>query len=91
MDIFQKLDTDQLELILSSKCTQSPLWLYLVCEELRVYGDFRTLTKKVKTVSTSVEGMLSAIFRRLISEDESGHLEKVNTFSQDILFMASTK
>ena len=43
-----------------------------------MYGDFRTLTKKVKTVSTSVEGMLKAVMKRLINEDESGNLKKVN-------------
>ena len=75
--IIQKLDGDQLQLLLDSKCTQSPLWLYLVCEELRVYGDFRTLTKRVKTVSTSVEGMLKAMLMRLINEDDTGCLEKV--------------
>ena len=52
-----------------------------------MYGDFRTLTKKVKTVTASVEGMLTAIFRRLISEDETGNLEKVNGYYESIYFM----
>jgi len=73
----QKLDPSQLKLILDSKVSESPFWLYLVCEELRVYGDFRTLTNRVKAITTSLDGTIEAILQRLISEDDTGFMEKV--------------
>ncbi|XP_045195384.2 TPR repeat-containing protein DDB_G0287407-like isoform X2 [Mercenaria mercenaria] len=72
----KRLDNDQLSLILDSKCSESPLWLYLICEELRIYGDFRSLTKHVQAVTTSTEGMIEAVLRRLIKEDDTNYMEK---------------
>lgn len=66
----KRLDGDQLNLILDSKCAENPLWLYFICEELRIYGDFRSLTKQVQAVTTSVEGLIETILRRLIKEDD---------------------
>lgn len=70
------LDTEQLKMITDSKCSESPLWLYLVCEELRIYGDFRTLTAQVKAVTSTFDGMMEAILQRLVSEDKLGFLQK---------------
>ncbi|XP_060585450.1 NACHT and WD repeat domain-containing protein 2-like [Ruditapes philippinarum] len=72
----KRLDNDQLSLILDSKCSQSPLWLYLICEELRIYGDYRSLTKHVQSVTTSIDDMIEAIVRRLIKEDDTKQMEK---------------
>lgn len=75
--MFQKLEPDQLQTILGSPCSQTPLWLYLVCEELRVYGDFRTLTSHVKLLTSSLEAVIKSMLERVISEDDTGYLEKV--------------
>ncbi|KAH3739637.1 hypothetical protein DPMN_046291, partial [Dreissena polymorpha] len=70
------LDSGQLQTIIDSKCSESPLWLYLVCEELRIYGDFRTLTNHLKAITTSLEGTVDAIVERLVSEDDTGCMER---------------
>lgn len=55
-----------------------PLWLAIACEELRVYGDFSTLTKKIKSIPGTLEGLLSAILDRLLKEDDTNCLHKVS-------------
>ncbi len=55
-----------------------PLWLSMACEDLRVFGDFATLTKKVKKLPQSLEGLIGQILDRLVAEDESKCLTKVS-------------
>jgi len=64
-------------MILGSVCSKTPLWLYLVCEELRIYGDFRTLSSHIQSLTTSLEAAIKHIVDRLISEDDTGCLKKV--------------
>ncbi|XP_052807899.1 telomerase protein component 1-like [Mya arenaria] len=71
----KRLDPKQLQLILDSKCSESPFWLYLICEELRIYGDFRTLTHRVQAITTSMAAALQAILTRLVDEDDTGAMK----------------
>ncbi|WAR08446.1 Y7407-like protein [Mya arenaria] len=73
----KRLDPKQLQLILDSKCSESPFWLYLICEELRIYGDFRTLTHRVQAITTSMAAALQAILTRLVDEDDTGAMKTV--------------
>ncbi|KAL4233724.1 hypothetical protein ACF0H5_008404 [Mactra antiquata] len=68
----KKLDSDQLNHIVESKCSTSPLWLYFICEELRIYGDFRSLTKQVHHITESMESTIRAVILRLIDDDDTG-------------------
>ncbi|XP_060081729.1 telomerase protein component 1-like [Ylistrum balloti] len=71
------LASDEIDEVLSQECVHNPLWVWLITEELRMFGDFRTLSSKIKSVSESVSSLLSSIIKRLISDDETGSMEKV--------------
>jgi hypothetical protein len=75
--LLQKLDSDQLSLIVSRPCATNPLWLKILSEELRIFGDFQTLDTKINQISDSVESLLTEIVDRLISEDSTGLVKKV--------------
>lgn len=73
----KQLDKDQLSLIVSRPCATNPLWLTMLLEELRMFGDFRTLDLKIEKVSDSVDSLLTDIVNRIIAEDETGLVKKV--------------
>lgn len=52
-----------------------------MCEELRIYGDFRTLTKRIQSLPESVDGFLRQILERLVQEDETDCMKKVSIVS----------
>ncbi|OWF51981.1 Telomerase protein component 1 [Mizuhopecten yessoensis] len=70
------LAPDEIDQVLSQSCVHNPLWVWLLTEELRMFGDFRTLSTKIKSVSDSVTSLLSSIIKRLITDDETGYMEK---------------
>ncbi|XP_071136458.1 TPR repeat-containing protein DDB_G0287407-like isoform X2 [Mytilus edulis] len=72
----KQLDKDQLSLIVSRPCATNPLWLTMLLEELRMFGDFRTLDSKIEKVSDSVDSLLTDIVNRIIAEDETGLVKK---------------
>ncbi|CAC5417156.1 unnamed protein product [Mytilus coruscus] len=72
----KQLDKDQLFLIVSRPCATNPLWLTMLLEELRMFGDFRTLDSKIEKVSDSVDSLLTDIVNRIIAEDETGLVKK---------------
>ena len=53
------------------------LWLSYASEELRVFGDFATLTRKIEGLPETLPGLLSHILDRLITEDTTQLMEKV--------------
>ncbi|KAK3098786.1 hypothetical protein FSP39_023098, partial [Pinctada imbricata] len=67
----KKLDGDQLETIVSQPCSQNPLWLWLLSERLRVFGDFRGLDDRIKLVSTSLDTFLWFTLTRIIEDDRN--------------------
>ena len=75
--MLQRLDMEQMSSLISHKGAAVPLWLGLACGELRVYGDFRTLTHKIQSLPDSLDGLLSVILDRLINEDETGQVKQV--------------
>ena len=64
-------------MIISRSCATNPLWITLMTEELRIFGDFRNLDKKIDQISDSVESLLTAIINRLINEDDEGFVKQV--------------
>ena len=38
-----------------------PLWLTIACEELRVFGEFRKLTKVIKDLPQDIIGLLELV------------------------------
>ncbi|XP_071951905.1 telomerase protein component 1-like isoform X2 [Antedon mediterranea] len=66
----KKLDEEQMTSLLSKESSQNPLWLSIACEELRVYGLFEKLTKKIKSFPDGLLSLLESVLSRF--EDESG-------------------
>lgn len=75
-----------MELILSKPNSLNPLWLTLLAEQLRTFGDFRTLDQHIKTLSDSVNGLLECILKDLVVNDDTGQMEKVKHTYTKVFF-----
>lgn len=64
------------------KNDRSPIWLFLACEELRVFGDFRHLQTKIESLPDDSTELSWYIVRRLINEDDEklGNVEKFTKY-----------
>ncbi|KAM3936475.1 telomerase protein component 1-like [Leptodactylus fuscus] len=71
------LSTEQLHELLQKSSSTNPLWISLACEELRVYGVFETLTKKIIELPDSLQGLLKSIIQRLVLEDDNNRVKKL--------------
>lgn len=76
----KQLDPGQMECLISLDASASPLWLALACEELRVFGVFEQVTKRIKELPDSIVGLLGLIFNRLIAEDETQKLQEAFSY-----------
>ncbi|XP_071801140.1 telomerase protein component 1-like isoform X2 [Asterias amurensis] len=74
------LDPEQLSLLTHSEGARNALWLSLTCEELRVFGVFQEVTTRIREMPGSLDGLIESILNRLISEDETGMVEKMLHF-----------
>ncbi|XP_050390408.2 telomerase protein component 1 isoform X1 [Patella vulgata] len=72
----KRLDEEQLDLLVNGTGVDNPLWIRLMCEELRVFGDFRNLTSKIRDLPKSLDELFSTIFTRLLAEDSTGCIKK---------------
>jgi len=59
---------NQMKLLLSKKEANNPLYLYLACEELRVFGVFEEVTTRIRNMSPTIAGLLQEILVRLEGE-----------------------
>ena len=59
---------NQMKLLLSKKEATNPLYLYLACEELRMFGVFEEVTMRIKSMSPTITGLLQEILGRLEGE-----------------------
>ncbi|XP_077998733.1 TPR repeat-containing protein DDB_G0287407-like [Glandiceps talaboti] len=66
----KKLDVQQNEKLLSKESSQNPLWLSIACEELRVHGDFSTVTEKIEELADGLLELLAQVLSRF--EQENG-------------------
>ncbi|XP_072035865.1 TPR repeat-containing protein DDB_G0287407-like isoform X2 [Amphiura filiformis] len=66
----KRLDQQQMSSLLSKDSSQNPLWLAIACEELRVYGDFSTVTDKINSLSDGLLDLLGQVLQRF--EQENG-------------------
>ena len=46
----KRLDSDQMNELVTKDGSSNPLWLTLACEELRVFGDFQQLLGKIESL-----------------------------------------
>ena len=52
------LSSTQLQLLLANPGTAILRWIYLACEEIRVFGAFETVTEFIKDIPSTVTGLL---------------------------------
>ncbi|XP_075066984.1 telomerase protein component 1-like [Mixophyes fleayi] len=71
------LSSEQLHQLLHESSSSNPLWLSLACEELRVFGVFEMLTKKIVGLPDTLQGLLGSIIQRLVQEDQSCRVKKL--------------
>lgn len=64
----KKLDSHQKRLLSENDGAATPLWLRLACEELRIYGDFSTLSTKIASFPGNLAAIIEDVFRRIQNE-----------------------
>lgn len=64
------LDEHQMRLLLKKAASDNPLFLIVACEELRVYGDFDTVSGKLESLAEQVETLFGQVLKRV--EDDHG-------------------
>ena len=55
----------------------NPLWMTLMCEELRIFGDFRMMDQKLMALPDTMDAFLAIVIQRLLTEDDTGYVKKV--------------
>eukprot|EP00049_Salpingoeca_infusionum_P022234 m.5625 g.5625 ORF g.5625 m.5625 type:complete len:1195 (+) comp5076_c0_seq1:208-3792(+) len=72
----KKLDDEQLTLVLDNLGAQSMIWLIMVCEELRTYGVFETVTQRIQALPPSCDDLATQVVKRLLEEDNNGLIRR---------------
>ena len=70
----KRLDPGQLELLLNKQSSDNPMWLSLATEELRVFGSFRELTNKIRTLPDGLAELEADILGRFERESDGPRL-----------------
>lgn len=66
--------------LLTNEGSSSPLWLTLACHELRIFGDFTTLSTTIQNLPSTLFGLLKDILQRLVREDDTELMSKVGSW-----------
>ncbi|KAH3757934.1 telomerase protein component 1 [Pelomyxa schiedti] len=64
----ERPENDQMGLLLKKKDASKPLYLIVACEELRVFGVFEQLSKKIQSFSETVALLFQDVLERLESD-----------------------
>lgn len=64
----KKLTNNQQTILLNKPGTSNPLYLTMVCEELRIFGDFDKLESKISSLAEDVPSLLNQVLERLEKE-----------------------
>ncbi|KAH3763845.1 telomerase protein component 1 [Pelomyxa schiedti] len=68
----KQLDSEQMRLLIEKyDAQQSPLYLVLACEELRVFGIFEQVTTFIRNMSPTIPGLLKQIYNRIKGENSA--------------------
>lgn len=70
------LTKEQMALILKKKESGKPLYLTIVAEELRLYGEYERVNQKIAGFSETIEGLFDQIFKRLEDDTDDINLVK---------------
>jgi len=85
----KKLDEEQIQMIFENKLYTNSLLLFTLLEELRLYGDYETLNKKITyftKASTEIE-FINSVFQRLES-DMSFYKAKADDIGRVLFLLA---
>lgn len=74
----QKLDLTQLQTLVDISKVNNPQWMMWMCEELRIFGDFRMMDKKLSEMPDTMEDFLQLLLKRLLYEDDTDCIKKVS-------------
>ncbi|XP_013068676.2 TPR repeat-containing protein DDB_G0287407-like [Biomphalaria glabrata] len=72
----KRLDPTQLNKIIMNTKADNPLWVMLMTEELRVFGDFRLMDSKIDNFPDNMSDFLSQVIDRLTHEDDENEIIK---------------
>jgi tetratricopeptide (TPR) repeat protein len=75
----RKLDDQQMASLLAHAGVQNPLYLRVALEELRLFGSFEELTRRIAGLSENVSGLFGQVLARL--EDDHGQKLVTEAFS----------
>ena len=73
----KKLESSQLQRLVEMTKVDNPLWMTLMCEELRIFGDFRMMDQKLTALPDTMDAFLAIVIQRLLAEDDTGYVKKV--------------
>ncbi len=80
--LLQKLDEKQMNLIMakaeSNNDSLSPLWLSYTCHEMRVFGEFATITNKIENLPIDLTELVIQILRRVNADFKDNVVIDVN-------------
>lgn len=88
----KKLEEEQIQKIFENKLYTNSLLLFTLLEELRIYGDYETLNKKITcfaNVSTEIE-LIKLVFQRL-EKDLSFYKAKEDDVGRVLFLLAITR
>ena len=77
VSLAQRLDSEQLDHLTMHSGAARPLWLAIACEELRLFGDFSTLTREIASLPPQLERLLARVLQRLLCEDDTDLMRPV--------------
>jgi len=66
----EKPDNDQMGLLLSKQESGNPLYLVVVCEEMRVFGEFERVTERIAALPGQVEALFQQVLERIEEDHE---------------------
>ncbi len=72
------MNDKQLELVMKKSDSTLPLWLSFACNELRIFGEFTTLTKRIEQLPDNLEGLIKFIINRVNGDFEDNVVNEVN-------------
>eukprot|EP00730_Choanoeca_flexa_P006177 TRINITY_DN12099_c1_g1_i8.p1 TRINITY_DN12099_c1_g1~~TRINITY_DN12099_c1_g1_i8.p1 ORF type:complete len:1039 (+),score=199.76 TRINITY_DN12099_c1_g1_i8:48-3164(+) len=76
----KRLDDEQLQLLIANEGSRNCEWLKIVCEELRVFGVFETLTARISEFKPTIPELILQVWDRIREEDSSGTLVNAMMF-----------
>lgn len=66
----ERPEQNQMALLLSKHGSESPLYLTVACEEMRVFGDFERVTERINGLPAEIEPLFEQVLERIEATSE---------------------